>query len=241
MMSTMKFKFATMLRIGICLSIGWAVLSSFPLYAGKPSVPEPPESTVKTVANKLNYNGLPMQTKRFDSKTSMSKVLGFYKRKWARKIEGRPGFLQETSSPWQVLSRIEDGYLLTVQVQPKGKSHSWGYLGISNLADYLFDKAPKEEDFPAMRGSKVRNNIASIDPGLQAQTMLVQNDYSVNSNISYYKNHYVGLGWNIARELSFDDGKNQILRLVKNDYELILVISDIDGGTNVVANKVKIN
>ncbi|MFT6704340.1 MAG: hypothetical protein ACI89S_001529 [Gammaproteobacteria bacterium] len=227
---------------GHVISAVWLMaLLSNPLYAGKPSIPDPPDSTVILVADNLNYNGLPLRTRRFDSSQSMSKVLSFYKRKWAREMDGRPGFLQEQSPPWQVLSRIEEGYLLTVQVQPKGKFKSWGYLGVSNMADYLFDKAPEEVEFPAMRGSKVTTNLLSKDPGLEAQTVVVQNNYSVDSNIAYYKNHYSGLGWVVAKELSFDQGKNQILRLVKNDEEINLVISDIDRNTSVVANKVKIN
>ncbi len=240
-MNTFIFNFFSLGRHSVIfvatLILGLSTLA----HAKPPSIPDPPDASVKTVSKTINYDGLPLKVQRFESRKSLDRVLSFYKKKWARPLEGHPGYLHDTNQPWEVISRLEDGYLLTVQVRAKGRSQSWGYLAVSNMAEYLFDETPSAESFPSMQGSRIETNVSSEDPGLSGQTVVVSNAYSAQSNANFYKNHYADRGWLVDQNMVFDRGSNHILRLLKSGQELTMVIQAESGKTTVVANKITLN
>lgn len=209
--------------------------------AGVPIIPVPPDSSVKTVSKTLNLDGLPLIVQQFESNLSPSKILSFYQKKWARPLEGHPGYLKDKNESWEVISRLEKGYLLTVQVRARGRKKSWGYLAVGNMGEYLFEPSPDREVFPAMRGSNVLNSTLSDDPGFSGQTLVIQNDFSANSNANFYKNHFTQKGWSLDQDLASDRNTRRLLRLTNAGQEISLIIHEQKGTTQIVANKVQID
>ena len=213
------------------------------LYAGKPDFPPPPHSQVEWVGKDIEVNSIPTSIRAFHTNESIEEVVRFYRREWQRPVEkGKPGFTESIDAyPWYIISRIEDDYLLTVQVQVKenDKSGSWGYLSISPLVDPNI-KTPPElgKGLPKMSGSHVMSEHKSRDPGKKARTVIITNDYSVPSNVAFYRNHYDGKGW--TKETDRALGNDEVHSLVfktKRDRVTMMFLKD-KNQTRIVINSV---
>ncbi len=218
------------------------LLLSFSALAKVPEFPPPPDSSVEWVAQDIEMNGIRSSIRAFHSSDSIEKVVHFYRKEWKQPAEkGKPGYMETIdAAPWYIITRIEDGYLLTVQVQiqKNDKNASWGYLSISPLPKNPTDK-PIElgTTTPKMRGSHVLNEMKSNDPGKKANTLIIANEHSLRSNTAFYRNHYDGMGW--TKESDYDaDNAHTLVYKTKRERVTIMLLKD-GGGTRVVVNSVK--
>ena len=106
------------------------VLSQPALAKKAPEFPPPPDAAVEWVAQDIEMNGNKTAIRAFHSQDSIEKVVEFYRKEWRRPPEkDKPGFMETIdAAPWYIITRIEDGYLLTVQVQiqKNDENASWG-------------------------------------------------------------------------------------------------------------------
>ena len=149
----------SLLFAGLFLSFS----SSQLLFAKTPDFPPPPGASVEWVGQNIEVNGIKSAVRAFHSKKSIEDVVEFYRREWKRPVEkGKPGFMETiAAAPWYIISRIEDDYLLTVQVQVKenDQSGSWGYLSTSPLP-VANKKAPKlGSTVPKIPGSIIFDRV----------------------------------------------------------------------------------
>lgn len=205
--------------------------------AGAPDFPAPPRAQVQWVSSNMVYNGRVMQVRTFNSRLSAERVLQFYRNLWKQGEKNRPGYREtDALQPWQIISRIDEEYLLTVQVQQAGNDSN-GYLALSRLEDVL---KPKPDDlgdgFPMMRGSDVLNDIVTPDFGKDGRTLLIQNDYTVSGNANYYRNWYEGRGWQLDMDMPSSPGQQHVLAFSKGRKKVNLVITRQEGRTDIVAN-----
>ncbi|MEX0951970.1 MAG: hypothetical protein WDZ86_06775 [Gammaproteobacteria bacterium] len=207
-----------------------------PLVQAAPDFPAPPRAQVQWVSNNMVYNGRTMQVRSFESRLSAERVLEYYRQLWQRGEADRPGY-QETDAlePWQMITRIEDEHLLTVQVITKGNDSS-GYLSVSHLDELIADTPEIGQGFPKMHGSKVFNDIMTPDQGKDGRTLLISNEYSITANSSYYRDWYENRGWRLDMEKTVAPGKQEVLGFSKGREKVNLVISHENNTTNIVAN-----
>ena len=212
--------------------------------AGAPDFPSPPGAAVEWVGQNIEVNGIKSSIRAFHSDKSIEKVVEFYRREWKRPVEkGKPGFMETIdAAPWYIISRIEDNYLLTVQVQVQknDKSASWGYLSTSPLPGNKSDKPVQlGSSTPKMPDSHVLNEMKSNDPGKKATTLIISNNHSVGSNAAFYRNHYQGQGWTVEtdRKLGADDAHSLVFKSRRNRVT-IMILND-KNATRVVVNSVK--
>ncbi len=211
--------------------------------AGKPDFPAPPDAAVETVANNMSVNGIKSDIRAFHTSDSIEEVVEFYRSEWKRPIKkGMPGFMETIdAAPWYIISRIEDDYLMTVQVQVKAndKSGSWGYLSISPLPE-PDSRAPElGKTVPKISGSIVMNEMKHDDPGKKGTTTIISNTHSVKNNADYYQNHYRGKGWTeeTNQRLGTDEGHSLVYK-TRRDRVTIMILKD-KHYTRVVLNSVK--
>ena len=207
-------------------------------YTVAKSFDAPPKSTVKWVTKESSSYGLQLQVRRFESNSlSQQQVLDFYRRQW-----GDQG-AETDAPPWKMIGTSDGNYFWNVQVQSTGRKSSWGYLSVSDIAGIAFGKKKMVvnmgEDFPKMSGSTVVNDFHQEDLGRSARTLLLQNDYTVSSNVSYYKNYYEGRGYTAVMNHSDDRNTNHVLLMSKIGKEVTMTIHTDGSKTNVVANEVK--
>lgn len=223
----------------LLLLIGILLAGSAPMVLAAPDFPAPPRAQVQWVSNNMIYNGRTMQIRSFESRLSVERVLEYYRQLWQHGEADRPGY-QETDAlqPWQMITRIEDEHLLTVQVLAKGNDSS-GYLAVSHLDELIAETPDIGQDFPKMNGSKVFNDIITPDHGKDGRTLLISNEYSITANSSYYRDWYENRGWRLDMEKTVVPGKQQVLGFSKGREKVNLVISRENNTTNIVANSSK--
>ena len=211
-------------RFRIFLYLLSGLMLSFSATA-KPKFPTPPNSNITVISDKMVVNGIPMNIKLFASKESAGEILDYYRRVWPEGTKKQPGYTETGAlAPWRILTRVEDGYLMTVQVKPaENNKGSSGYLAISKLPQP--DKAPDlGKDFPKMRGTHVVNDIQSKDLAKRGRTIMMMNQASVNTNANFYKNYYENLGWASEMDKTVSGGQTHSLRFRDGNQSVSIVI-----------------
>lgn len=202
---------------------------------GAPDLPAPPDATVEIVTAASSMNGAPITTRKFSVESPVEEVLEFYRKEWAKPLDGHPGFAEGRINQWQIISRIDGDFLLTVQVRESQYGHSNGFLAISDHRKRT--QVVSSQKFPLMRDSVLVNDITSNDPGKQGRTFLVRNEFSPTSNAAYYRDHYLHRGWQPDFDQPLKGG--HVLTFKRSGEIVNIVVQSFGEGTYIVANTVK--
>jgi len=225
----------TRLAFGLIVFMGLPcmVLWSGIVFAA-PKFPPPPGSKIGLIAESMVFNGVEMDVRQFNSKRSVAEVLEFYREFWPKGTEKQPGYTEtDILEPWQLITRVEGGYLMTVQVTAAGRRGSTGLLGMSKLPDP--ENLPKlGNKIPKMSGSRVFNDIKTKDPGKNGRTVALFNDFTVENNANFYRDYYTGHGFGLDMDRSVSGGDSHAQRFSKRGQVVTIVISKTAEGTVVV-------
>ena len=212
------------------------------LVIAAPLFPAPPDANVEWVGRNMEVNGIRSDIRAFNTDKSISKVINFYTKEWDEPVDkGMPGYIieSEAMAPWTVISRIEDGYLMTVQTMETNRGGAWGYLSLSPLPGK--DSPPElGMDFPKMHDSHVIQEVKHDDPGKKARTLVLANSHSVDSNINFYRNHYRGEGWNVESDYELAPGKMHSMVFKSNREQINIMVMGDSNETRIVINHVRI-
>lgn len=202
-------------------------------YAGPPKLPAPPKSSIGLLGEESVLNGIPMQMRQFQSELTVPQVIQYYMEHWPEGSEAEPGRVTtDAMKPWTIVTRSENGYLMTVQVKPSGKG-STGFLATSKLPDP--DEEPElGKGFPVMHGTTALNDFQTRDPGKDGRTMAFLNDRSADANRDYYRNWYQARGWTMDMDKAPGQGA-YVLSFRSGDKGVNIVINGRTGRTYIVA------
>lgn len=198
----------------------------------------PPNAKLEWVTPDATTEGMQLRIRKFTAiSMSVDDVLKFYREEWVDE------FAEVDMSPWKMIGTKQGKEYWNVQVQAGASGGSWGYLGVSDLPEIL-EKGrtlggKKGKGFPKMAGSTVINDNQYKDIGKQSRTVLLQNKFSVASNVSYYRNHYINNGWNAVMDRPSQLNGGHVLYLSKGSESLGMTFTRSDRKTSVVANEVK--
>lgn len=213
------------------------LLVSLPVWAGRDFV-APPNAKVEWVAPEAKVEGMQLNIRKFTVlNMSTESVLAFYRKEW------KDESAELDMPPWKMVGTKRGSEYWNVQVQSGASGGAWGYLGISDLPG-IIEKGrtvggDRGKGFPKMSGSKVINDNQYNDIGKKSRTLLLQNKFSVASNVSYYRNHYVNSGWSSVMDRPSQLNGGHVLYLSKGSESLGITFSRAEGKTSVVANEVK--
>ncbi len=224
-------------RIRLALVLALSLALAGPVTAA-PALPAPPDARVESVTGASTVNGMQLAIRRFQVSRSTDLVLRYYRQLWHSPRKELPGYLENSFGPWQMITRLDGEYFLSVQVQPAGPGESWGYLAVSHL-DPAKARLKPGNGFPMMDGSSVINDIPSDDIGKRARTLLLANGFSAAANADYYRGHYADRGWQLAMESGSDTGHTRILQFQRTGAEVTVTVHGLDKGAVVVANSVE--
>jgi hypothetical protein len=224
-------KHLTIPRISILLI---AMVSSSSLLAA-PKFPPPPDSTIGKLGESMIVNGIPMDVRQFVSRRSVEQVLEFYRQYWPKGTEKEPGYTEtDILEPWNMITRVEDGYLMTVQVMDHDGRGSSGLLGMSRLPDP--ERLPElGKGFPKLKGSHVMNDVVTKDIGKHGRTLQLANRASVENNANFYRDHFVNQGWGIDMDQVISGGDTHTLRFSQGKKNVNIVIHRAEKGVFVIA------
>ena len=236
-----RFRYLSKPRLSFIFILLSAFLAPTPVVAA-PDFPPPPQAMVEWVGKNMEVNGIKSAVRSFHTKKSIEKVVEFYRKEWKRPVaKNMPGFVETIdSAPWYIISRIENGYLLTVQVQVKKNddSGSWGYLSMSPLPGKNSGNSEIGKGTPKMPGSHVLNETKSKDPGKKATTLIISNDHSVSSNVAFYRNHYQAKGWTTETDRDLGQGKSHTLVFKTRRNRITMMFMKDKKSTKIVINSV---
>jgi hypothetical protein len=222
----------------VVAAVAWLNIGLGTVAAKMPELPAPNDASVTLVGSNMRINGINSTVQRFTTKDSIEDVLQFYHDEWSTPRGDEPGYtVTNVNPPWSVISRIEDGFLMTVQVQPASNGGSAGFLSLSRLPKG--NRSPKlGKDFPTMRGSHTLNEVLSKDPGQSGRTMLLGNKHDIQSNVAFYRGRFKNDGWAFDMDRSVG-GVTHVLALRKGRKTLNMVLTEVDkAGTKIIVNEV---
>lgn len=201
-----------------------------------PNFPEP-RAKLQWVAPYMVFNGVPMQIKRFDAEQSPDAILAFYRQAWksAKPADAPQEYM---SGPWQTIAVMRGKCFFTVQVQASGRSGSTGLLSASQVQD---KPTVVQTTWPMMSGSAVINDIAHMDEGKTARTVLLNNAFSAESNADFYRRQLGEQGWQTLSSFTMKTKKGPGITMVmkRGLAEANLVITREGQHTVVLANLVE--
>lgn len=192
---------------------------------------------LESVASQMDFNGIPMAIRRFESPEAPEAVLAFYRDKWSAGAAAKAP-VEYPLGPWQVIATLKEPCFYTVQVKSFGKGGSEGLLGLSAPPS---DKTTVKEDVPMLPGSKLINDIAHNDAGKTARTVLLKNGFSSATNADFYRSNLGDQGWKVLTHHRGGDGadaRGDVLVMKKGVREVSIAITQKGSESNVLLNYV---
>ncbi len=224
-----RLAFGLIVFMGLPCMVLWSAIA-----LAAPKFPPPPGSKIGLIAESMVFNGIEMDVRQFNSKRSVEEVLEFYREFWPKGTEKQPGYTEtDALEPWQIITRVDNGHLMTVQVTVAGKRGSKCLLGMSRLPDP--ENLPKlGKNIPKMSGRRVFNDIKTKHIGKNGRTVALLNDFTVENNANFYRDYYSGHEFGLDMDKIVSGGESHAQRFSKRGQVVTIVINKTAEGTVVV-------
>lgn len=203
-----------------------------------PEFPVPKNERVIIVGNNMSVNGQTMKIMEMTSQRNVTDIIEFYKTKWETPVKkGAPGYIITEANPYLIVSRPEKKFLMTVQVKKNGRKGSYSLLAMSKIpnknAVIILGKG-----FPKMNTTSVLSDIKSEDINQKGRTLLLENSFSVKSNVNFYRDYYLKRGWVDVTQGKVSSANMAVMIMNKNTDELNLTFNQTKNKTQVVVVEV---
>ena len=232
----------TMMRGQAILTTYLAVilLPGVVVQAKPPEFPTPSDAVVATVSSSTKIAGRDMQIRQFYSNDSPEDFKQFYYDEWELTEEGeRPGFIEsDVFPPWIIITRVEDNYLMTVQLQEADNGDTWGYLGMSKVDPDAVGKKPTTS-LPLPSGSEIVQQTKNDDYGKDSETVILSNPSTLGSNVNYYRNYYQDRGWRSDMDQATPKQNSHIMAFTNGRQKINIVLFGSNDETRIVVNHIK--
>ena len=171
--------------------LSFLLLAEAALAAGNHPLPIPQNVVPEIIAEDLRFNGSPMRIVQFQTLDAEG-VARFYRRFFKEKAqEGR--FTESELEGIRVIGAMMGKELINVELKPKGKIIR---VLVSSLQPERLELPEKlAKDMPKMQGTQVFQHQESRDGPKKNRMVFMTNQYSVESNTIYLREHYLRLGW----------------------------------------------
>jgi hypothetical protein len=200
------------------------------------SFPTMKKMKLQSVASEMDFNGIPMVLRRFDSEEDMEAVFAFYRKEWAGVGQGGKPPVEYPLGEWKVIATLREPCFYTVQVKASGRG-SEGLLGLSAPPP---ERTQVKEDVPMLPGTRVVNDIAHNDAGKTARTLLLKNAFSADANADFYRRNLGDQGWQVLsrHQGAVRDTRADNMVLKQGPREVSVTISQTGRESSVLINYV---
>ena len=204
------------------------------MQADRVEIPE--RSQAIWVAEEINQNGMPMQIQQFRSELGVEEVLNFYRDLWRKRRDRReiPGYIENSIDGWSVISRYENDTNIVVQLKASAEG-TGGYISTTRPME-VGGMDAFAISFPRLGGTDLVSNTASRDGGRTANTLILMNRHTVESNVLFYQSSMPGLGWKAVRDslvegvgvLMFNrDGETCEMSISRGDDDATVILANV--------------
>ncbi len=169
----------------------------------RPLIPFPDDVRITVVGEDLKVYGLPLMAYEFHSPETVEAVAGFYTAAWntnSAASDADEPYIETELAGWKVLSRLELGHNITVQLRDTGIGGTQVLVGVSPLPTYLLTKRRNRVDInvPLLGGARVTSVVASSDRRKLSEVYWLISDDSVDAFLGRYRRHHEGSGATVS-------------------------------------------
>lgn len=213
--------------------------------ARQPLVPFPDGVRITVIGEDLKVFGLPLMAYEFHSPETVAAVAGFYKAEWGRNGHASDAdvpYIESELAGWMVLSRLELGHNITLQLRDAGIRGTQVLVGVSPLPNYLQAKRRNRVDIhiPLLGSARVTSVVASEDRGKASEVYWLISDDSVDAFLDRYLEHHqeqgaTVKGYRVVKETGYRAQAGTLhVAGVRGSYRYDAMVGD-DGKTRVTA------
>lgn len=159
-------------------------------------IPLPDRTEARWVAVDNLHNGYPLAVKQFTSGLSVDTVMAFYRRLWETPESDVPGYQENKSHGWSMISRLLDSHQWVVQVKPKrAGGGSEGYLSKMPIRHFHEPSINTSVSFaqPPLGGKEI-SRTRSHEP-TNAQTQIIVYSGRPSQVARRLSHHFNRTGW----------------------------------------------
>lgn len=163
-----------------------------------PELNLPSAMKIEVVADAMRMNGLNTQILRFEMSEGEQALITHFQDQWGA------DFAQKQADRWNVLSRRDGDWLITIQYPRRdsalsatsGSSPVAGLITISDFFAALESNRPAPQvDIPMTSDSRLVQHLEANDFGRPSQTLIFVNQDSAHQNLDYYRSYFREQGY----------------------------------------------
>ena len=208
-----------------------------PVHAQTPAsvlenLPVPPNTDVLAISEQSLIDGVPAAMATLTSTTSIESVIDFYRDTWQpNEDEDDPGFVESELTGWRIISRLEDGYNIVVQLRD-GQSQASGFVSVMQMAQ----RVQSRNDGPFANLQNLSRH-QSTDGRDTSTVSVYASPSSVSETHTLYREKLLFDGWQIMTDMNMQGTFVMVLSRDQSRLE-ISVAESTDYGSMVVVNEV---
>ncbi|MEE9321479.1 MAG: hypothetical protein V3U76_13595 [Granulosicoccus sp.] len=180
----------------------------------------PAAATTAVVALNTLHNGRVVSISTFETTQPVEQTLAFYRSLWPASVDG-PGTLESTVGEWQIISHIDNEYLVALQLKNRADGATSGYLSITQLVPGGSIEAVSLALPP---GGELLSTTSHIDTSPQAVTSVVRSNAGVGLVSAFYRDTLEREGWKLVSART-------------NIYPHVLLMNGPGGSLNIIVSE----
>lgn len=196
-------------------------------------VPTPHGVELAWVGQQINQNGMPMDVQSLRSRMDVEKIISYYRQAWADPVaEGAPGFVENKTGDWTVISRFDGTTNMVVQVKPGAAYQgSEGFISVTRLADMKTAK----HSFSPPPGAQLVSQTESLDNNITAETYIFKSTQGAKFNSDHYISSLKNQGFEYVHGVT--EGQSHVLFFNGKKSQIEISIGENpDGGSVIFLN-----
>jgi len=195
-------------------------------------VPLPAGARLHLVGHDIVQNGRLMSIATFASPDTVEDVLAWYAERWAADEKG-PGHVLAEVGGWRMVSRLQRGSNIALQLKPSEEGGARGLLSVMPL-----DGATRDLGLPPMPpGARLLSDTRADDPGGEAVTQVLRAPGGSGQVAGFYRDRMKRDGW-VLQHAGSSDRPAVLLFSSRRGRVEVVATPHVDGGTLVILNSV---
>jgi len=191
----------------------------------------PANATAKSIATNVVQHGHRMSMAVLLPQSPIEDVLEFYRQLWEQSDSELPGFLEDQSEGWNIISSIDDGWNRVMQIRnsTNGVEAYLSVLEIQPISD-----RPYRGILP--RDGVLVSALSGEEFNKPTQTDVVFSKQREQAVAGFYRNHFNTEGWSIVSDRKVKG--SFVLLMQRNGAQAEVVVTSVDDGSVAVLNMV---
>jgi len=182
------------------------------------------------VGKGIDHNGVKMDIMALSSHQSSDQLITFYRNLWESEGGQGESYTLNEAGGYKVISKLEGNHNIVVQVRDGSKGDAEGFLSAIDITS--LGRADSSDEFPALSNTLLISKTLSNDTGKSAVTRVMVNNYSVSSNVEFYRQRFEVDGW--KRSFVNEKGNSYMALYSRNNMTMEIAISKNPGRETVI-------